>query len=84
MSLARALGGSPEVSRLLEQIQREGWTLYLVADRGPEDENDEAIELTARRALPAAEPIFRIDGKDLLFLKSVGIDPTRKGKRRRS
>ncbi|MEE2778315.1 MAG: hypothetical protein VYE73_16300 [Acidobacteriota bacterium] len=27
-------------------------------------------------------PTFRIDGKDLLFLRSIGIDPTRKSRRR--
>jgi hypothetical protein len=28
-------------------------------------------------------PVFRIDGNDLLFLRSIGIDPTRKSRTRR-
>jgi hypothetical protein len=29
------------------------------------------------------DPSFRIDGNDLLFLRSIGIDPTRKSRARR-
>jgi hypothetical protein len=32
----------------------------------------------------AGDPVFRIDGNDLLFLRSIGIDPTRKSRARRS
>lgn len=37
------------------------------------------------RRLPAlrGEPAFRINGEDVSFLRSVGIDPTRPGRRRR-
>jgi hypothetical protein len=41
---------------------------------------------TADRQLPAVplpEPAFLIDGRDLAFLRSVGIDPTRSPRRRR-
>ncbi|HMB54651.1 MAG TPA: hypothetical protein VKU40_15140 [Thermoanaerobaculia bacterium] len=40
----------------------------------------------AARRLPAprGEPVFRINGEDVSFLRSVGIDPTRPGRRRRS
>lgn len=34
-------------------------------------------------AAPLPEPAFLIDGRDLAFLKSVGIDPTRSPRRRR-
>jgi hypothetical protein len=30
------------------------------------------------------DPTFRIDGNDLLFLRSIGIDPTRKSRARRT
>ena len=30
------------------------------------------------------DPSFRIDGNDLLFLRSIGIDPTRKSRARKS
>lgn len=82
-SLGRALAESPEIGRVLERIRREGWSLYLVVDRDSDEEPEEAVELTPTKALSAGEPVFRIDGKDLVFLKSVGIDPTRKLKRRR-
>ncbi len=37
------------------------------------------------RALePAREPEFRIDARDLEFLRSIGIDPTRRLKSRRA
>jgi hypothetical protein len=34
-------------------------------------------------AAPLPEPSFLIDGRDLAFLRSVGIDPTRSPRRRR-
>lgn len=36
------------------------------------------------QAAPPPEPAFLIDGRDLAFLKSVGIDPTRSPRRKRS
>jgi hypothetical protein len=38
----------------------------------------------APQAAPQAEPAFLIDGRDLAFLRSVGIDPTRSPRRKRS
>jgi len=35
-------------------------------------------------AAPLPEPTFLIDGRDLAFLRSVGIDPTRSPRRRKS
>lgn len=35
-------------------------------------------------AVPVPEPTFLIDGRDLAFLRSVGIDPTRSPRRRKS
>lgn len=40
------------------------------------------LSVRSRKQLPAAPPgIFRIDAGDLAFLKSVGIDPTRRLKK---
>lgn len=36
-----------------------------------------------RPAPPPREPVFRIDSRDVAFLRSVGIDPTRPGRSRR-
>lgn len=60
-----------------------------------EKKNDEIRQTThelpkpaARRSAGAsdggsAEPDFRIDGRDLAFLRSIGIDPTRRRRGRR-
>ncbi len=32
----------------------------------------------------SGEPAFQIDGRDLSFLRSIGIDPTRRLRRRRA
>lgn len=66
----------------MDQIRHEGWSVYLVIDRKREDETPEGIELTGDGSDPS-EPTFRINSTDLSFLKSVGIDPTRRVRRRR-
>ena len=33
---------------------------------------------------PPGDPVFRIDADDLRFLRSLGIDPTRKRRARRA
>ena len=58
-----------------------GWSVYLVVDRKREDETPEGIELTAESG-STPDVIFRIDRQDLAFLRSIGIDPTRKLRRR--
>ena len=82
-SVAQAFAESAKVKKLLNRIQEEGWTLYLVVDRRKEDEEPVAFELTSSLEERETEPSFRIDGRDLSLLKSLGIDPTRKLRRRR-
>ena len=82
-SVAQAFSESAKVKKLLSRIQEEGWTLYLVVDRRKEDEEPVAFELTSSLEERETEPTFRIDGRDLSLLKSLGIDPTRKLRRRR-
>lgn len=67
------------MTRSMHRIREEGWSVYLVVDRKREDETPEAFELTPR----GADPVFRINGRDLSFLRSIGIDPTRRMRRRR-
>lgn len=95
-ALSEAISESSEVSRTLRKIREEGYSLYLLVDCKREPSEAEALALPAsRQALgpasgsPAAassvsEPAFQIDGRDLSFLKSIGIDPTRRMRRRRS
>lgn len=49
--------------------------------RGP----NRSLPARLERALePVREPEFRIDARDLEFLRSIGIDPTRRLKSRRA
>lgn len=82
-SLCEAIAESPEVHDRLESIRREGYTLNLFLDCKPIEGDDEAkAQVEPGRPRPA--PAFRIDGRDLAFLRSVGIDPTRKTRSRTS
>lgn len=81
-AISRTLTESPDVERSMDRIREEGWSVYLVVDRKRDDETPEGIELIADRA-PTQEVVFRIDRHDLAFLRSVGIDPTRRLRRRR-
>ena len=70
------------MSKSMDRIRGEGWSVYLVVDRKNEDETPEGFELTTEMG-SGEDPTFRIDSQDLSFLKSVGIDPTRRVRRRR-
>ena len=72
----------------LAEIREAGYSLHLLLDckrRG--DEHKEEVSAAARSSASSAssEGTFRINAQDLAFLKSVGIDPTRRlsGRRRR-
>lgn len=84
-AINESVSGSNNVNGMIQQIRDEGYDLYVVLDatiglsRSDDDEPAQE-ERTQRLALPAGEAQFRIDVEDLNFLKSVGIDPTRKVK----
>lgn len=87
-ALSEAISESTEVSRTLRKIREEGYSLYLLVDckRDLPDEEPQPVSRSARpaaRTRGAAEPVFQIDGRDLSFLRSIGIDPTRRLRRRR-
>ena len=86
-AINESISGSDRVHDSIRKIRHEGYNLYMVLDAkvgvnrrparggkkrsaGPEPDI-ESIETADRAA-------FRINIKDLRFLKSVGIDPTRK------
>jgi hypothetical protein len=89
-ALLEALAESAEMHKVLYRLQRAGWALELHLDchRANEPEDAEAVSkprrprraATERSATP--EPAFVIDSGDLRFLRSIGIDPTRKRRRR--
>jgi len=81
-AITEALAESSEVTRSMDLIRDEGWSVYLVIDRKQDDETPEGFELTGEEE-PTPEPAFRIDSTDLVFLRSLGIDPTRRVRRRR-
>lgn len=81
-AITEALANSTDVTRSMDEIRDEGWSVYLVIDRKLEDETPEGIELTDGKSGQPA-PTFKINSTDLSFLKSVGIDPTRRVRRRR-
>lgn len=82
--LGRALSGaiaeSSDVNLALRRIHEEGYSLFIFLERRDRDEEAEAGDHTeaARPALPRGQPVFRINGGDLSFLRSIGIDPTRR------
>jgi hypothetical protein len=89
-ALSDAISESSDVNQALRRIHEEGYSLFIFLDRrssGQGDGEDEEELAGARRALPArpyGEPVFRIHGGDLSFLRSIGIDPTRRVRSRKS
>lgn len=82
-AVSQALVDSVDVDQALRNIRQEGWSLYLVVDRKRGDEELEAYEI-ATDAPVQGEAVFRIDASDLDFLRSIGIDPTRRTRQRRA
>jgi hypothetical protein len=84
-ALSEAISDSSDVTRTLRKIREEGYALYLLVDCKREANDSEALALTAPRMRSAndRDPAFVIDGRDLSFLKSIGIDPTRRVRRRK-
>lgn len=82
-ALSEAISESSEINRTLRKIREEGYSLYLLVDCKREIDDPEAVPLTAPRWPSSGEPAFQIDVRDLNFLKSIGIDPTRRLRRRK-
>ena len=84
-ALSEAITDSPEVTRTLRRIREEGYALYLLVDCKRESLDEDPLPLTSPSfRSSSSEPAFQIDGRDLNFLRSIGIDPTRRLRRRRS
>lgn len=89
--MIEAISDSSEINDSLRELQKAGYSLYLVVDcrRGAaKRRRSESSRSTTAAAevgsVRAADPTFRIDGNDLLFLRSIGIDPTRKSRAKRA
>ena len=84
-ALSDAISESSEVSKTLRKIREEGYSLYLLVDCKRDSSDPDALALQpAARATATAAPSFQINVRDLSFLKSIGIDPTRRLRRRRT
>ena len=86
-ALSDAISESSDVNQALRRIQEEGYSLFIFLDRRAAGEDDEEVTAQVERgasARPHGEPVFRIHGGDLSFLRSIGIDPTRRVRTRKS
>jgi hypothetical protein len=92
-AINESISGSGRVHDSIQRIRDEGYNLYMVLDakvgvnrRAPRSggRRRSAGADARNRDVPSGEQAaFRINIKDLRFLKSVGIDPTRKVRTRR-
>ena len=86
-ALSEAISESSDVHRSLRKIREEGYALYLLVDCKRESEEDDDLlpmSTSSSRRSSSSDPAFQIDSRDLSFLRSIGIDPTRRMRRRRS
>ena len=81
-ALYEAISESAEVHQSWRQLREEGYSLSLMVDCKREDR--EEGESSPVPSLPdgVESPRFEINGDDLSFLRSIGIDPTRDSRHR--
>jgi hypothetical protein len=73
---------SERVHETMEKLRGHGYRLFLNLDARIGIEREEAADSSDPEDTPSVVE-FRIDFRDLRFLKSVGIDPTRPVRARR-
>ena len=88
-AINESISGSGRVHDSIQRIRDEGYNLYMVLDAKVGVNKRDGRGGSRGRSSGAREPseeraAFRINVKDLRFLKSVGIDPTRKVRNRRT
>lgn len=83
-AINESISASSDVNARIQQIRDEGYNLYVVLDAtiglGREDDDEVRNELSSQVTVKPVDIQFRINVQDLAFLRSVGIDPTRKVK----
>ena len=91
-AINESISGSGRVHDSIQRIRDEGYNLYMVLDakvgvnrRSPRTGARRRSGSEAGKAVATVgeQAAFRINIKDLRFLKSMGIDPTRKVRTRR-
>ena len=86
-AINESISGSGRVHESIQRIRDEGYNLYMVLD-AKVGVKKEGRSRKGSASSPAREPVvteraaFRINLKDLHFLRSMGIDPTVKVRRR--
>jgi hypothetical protein len=91
-AINESISGSGRVHDSIQRIRDEGYNLYMVLDAKVGVNRRESRAASRARASGSRvvgsgveeRAAFRINVKDLRFLKSVGIDPTRKVRNRRT
>ena len=80
-AINESISASNEVNEHIQRIRDEGYNLYVVLDATiglGKNDDDDSEQPESQVALTASNIQFRINVNDLSFLRSVGIDPTRK------
>lgn len=86
-AINESISNSEDVNRQIQRLRDEGYNLYVVLDATiglNRSEDDETHHAGLASVDDAKHVQFRINVNDLGFLRSLGIDPTRKVKRARS
>ncbi len=93
-AINESISGSGRVHDSIQKIRDEGYNLYMVLDAKVGVNKREGRGRSKRATLASVETddnsgeteraAFRINLKDLRFLKSLGIDPTRKVRTRKT
>jgi hypothetical protein len=88
-AINESISGSGRVHDSIQRIRDEGYNLYMVLDAkvGVKKEGRGRRNAADRPEQPSSDEeraAFRMNMKDLHFLKSVGIDPSARVRRRRA
>jgi len=91
-AINESISGSGRVHDSIQRIRDEGYNLYMVLDakvgvnrREGRSSRSKSSGARGEKERPSEErAAFRINVKDLRFLRALGIDPTRKVRNRRT
>lgn len=82
-AINESISGSQDVNEQIQKIRDEGYNLYVVLDATiglGKNDGTSPTDVSSQVALTRQDAQFRINMNDLVFLRSVGIDATRKMK----